>query len=234
MNYDLYNREERYVCAHLFRLLHEPVDAFRPLRRFLGDESDVDGFRIFAEVALIRDAYHERRADPATWMDALVRLVMAQEAVGDCRLYSELPSDLRSPDQTYPRQIRMKAQGRLSAAEQKVYGAIQGMFNAKPDLAICVGDSLLVYEAKLTLGFDQVQLRRTRNIAEVWAQLLYDDLGFRVEPKVELLKLGLSKHGPDISWEKVLGIAKETYSQHDRTLLALRQAVHLQGCVEAD
>lgn len=225
MKYDLYNREERCVCAHLFRLLHEPIDGYRPLRRFLGDGTDVSGFRIFAEVALIRDAYHERRSDPAMWMDALVQLVMAQEAVGDCRVYSELPSDLRSPDQTHPRQIRMKAQGRLSAAEQKVYGAIQGMFNAKPDLVICAGDSLIAYEAKLTLGFSQEQLQRTRNIAEVWATLLYEDLDFKAKPRVEIRTLGLSRFNPTVSWEDVLLIAEQTYAEHDRTRRAIAHAV---------
>lgn len=229
MNYDLYNREERYVCAHLFRLLHEPVDDYRPLRKFLGGEADINGFRIFAEVALIRDAYHERRGNPTAFMDALVRLVMAQEKVGDCRTYSELPSDLRSPHETHPRQIRMKGGDRLSKGEKNVYGAIQGMFNAKPDLAICVGGALIVYEAKLTLGFDQVQLVRTQHIAEVWSQLLHEDLDFGAEPAVVIRTLGLSAQTPNISWEDILKIAEQTYPEHDRTRLALAQAVAYRG-----
>jgi hypothetical protein len=43
LDYDQYNREERYVCSHLFRLLHEPAGDYLALRRFLGDAADVDG-----------------------------------------------------------------------------------------------------------------------------------------------------------------------------------------------
>lgn len=184
---DRYNREERYICTHLFRLLHEPTKDFLALRRFLGGNSDVAEFRIFAEVALIRDAYHERRGNPNPFMDALVAIVAQQENVSECRLYSQLePVELCTPHLTHPRQIRFKAAGTLSEHENAVYGAVQGMFNAKPDLVVCIGSQLLVYEAKLTLGFDKLQLRRTQNIAKVWAQLLFRDLGYQSPPEVTI------------------------------------------------
>ncbi len=229
LDYDLYNREERYLCSHLFRLLHEPADDFRPLRAFLGADSAIGSFRILAEVALIRDAYHARRPDPTDFMDAVTQMVMTQEDVAGCRIYSELPADLRSPGQTHPRQIMHKGSDRLDEGEKIVYGAIQGMFNAKPDLAICHGESLYVYEAKLTLGFDQGQLRRTRNIAAIWAKLLHRDLGFDAEPAVNIHTLGLSAHGPTISWERILEIAEVTYPAHDRTRLALARAITFRG-----
>jgi hypothetical protein len=225
MNYDSYNREERYICAHLFRLLHEPADHYRPLREFIGDRVDIDGFRIYVEVALIRDAYHARRCDPVTFVNALVQLVKEQEEVTTCRIYSELLIDLRSPKKTHPREIRLKGQGRLTKDEQKVYGAIQGMFNAKPDILICVGQSLFVYEAKLTLDFDQTQLARTQNIAKVWAKLLHRDLGFLAEPQVEVRTLGLKRHNPTVSWEKVREIADGIYMEQDRTRLALANVI---------
>lgn len=161
-------------------------------------------------------------------MDALVAIVVRQEGVTGCRLYSQLePAALRTPHLTHPRQIRFKADGSLSDCENTVYGAVQGMFNAKPDLVICVGNQLLVYEAKLTLDFDQEQLRRTRNIAEVWAQLLYRDLGFSSPPEVAVLTLGLARYNPDVTWEYVKQIADEIYPEADRSRRALSQAVSL-------
>jgi hypothetical protein len=228
LDYDRYNREERYVCAHLFRLLHEPAGDYMALRQFLGGHSDVAGFRIFAEVALIRDAYHERRGDPRPLMDALVAIVARQEQVCDYRSYSQLePVELRTPHLTHPRQIRYKAAGSFSEGENIVYGAVQGMFNAKPDLVICVGSQLIVYEAKLTLGFDEEQLKRTRNIAEVWAHLLYRDLGYQNPPDVIVRKLGLEKYKPDVSWKSVTRIAESVYPEGDRSRRALSQAAAL-------
>jgi hypothetical protein len=228
LGYDRYNREERYICSHLFRLLHEPTGDYLALRRFLGDTTNVNGFRIFAEVALIRDAYHVRHGNPNAFMDALVAMVAQQEKVTDCRLYSQLePPELRTPHLTHPRQIRLKAGGALSESEDSVYGAVQGMFNAKPDLAICVGNRLLVYEAKLTLAFDKEQLTRTRNIAEVWAALLHSDLGFQEPPELSVRTLGLAKYEPHVSWQDVATIASEIYPESDRSRRALMQVVGL-------
>lgn len=225
-DYDRYNREERYICTHLFRLLHEPTGNFHALSQFLGGNLDVTGFRIYAEVALIRDAYHERRGNPNPFMDSLVAIVARQEEVSDYRLYSQLePRELCTPHLTHPKQIRFKAAGALTESENKVYGAVQGMFNAKPDLVVCIGTHLLVYEVKLTLDFDQEQLKRTRNISEVWAQLLYRDLGFQSPPEVTILTLGLARYKPDMSWERVKQIADEIYPESDRSRRALTQVI---------
>lgn len=88
-DYDRYNREERYACSHLFRLLHEPKDGYRALSRFLDMDVSSGSFRIYAEVALIRDAYYARKkADEEAgistrgigardaFMDALTRELM--------------------------------------------------------------------------------------------------------------------------------------------------------------
>ena len=96
MLYEEYNREERHLCSHLFRLLHEPREEHLALRTFLGGDPGIPGFQILAEVALIRDAYRERRAAPDEFMNRLTQKLMDQEGVEDCRLYSELPEQLRS------------------------------------------------------------------------------------------------------------------------------------------
>ena len=224
MDYDKYNREERYICSHLFRLLHEPKDSYRGLQTFLGRTAPLTSFRIFSEVALIRDAFHARGADATPFMDGLVRLIMRQESVEECRLYSELPEHLRDRTKTHPKQIKHKAGSQLSPKEERVYGSLQAMFNAKPDLAICLESQLLVYEAKFTLDFDLAQLPRTTNIAEVWANLLYADLGFSAIPSVDVMKLGLSKVSPDISWEYIYKITESIYPEGDRTRTALYNA----------
>jgi hypothetical protein len=225
-DYDTYNREERYICSHLFRLLHEPVEEFLPLRRFLGGLQSVDGFRIYAEVALIRDAYHVRRDDVNEFMDSLVDLIAEQEGVTSFRLYSQLvPEELCTPHLTHPGQILKKGADSLTDPEHRVYGALQGMFNAKPDLAICLGDQLVLFEAKLTLGFDTKQLDRTKAIAEVWSKLLDHDLGFTTPPEIEVRKLGLARFDPDVSWEAVSEIAQEIYPEHDRSRRAFVNAI---------
>ena len=225
MNYDYYNREERYICSHLFRLLHEPMDGYFGLRQFTGRSSALSSFRIFSEVALIRDAYRARLPNVTTMMDDIVRLIMVQESVEDCRLYSRLPEELRDVKKTHPKQIKLKAGDQLTRSEIIVYGAMQGMFNAKPDLVICTESSIAVYEAKYTLGFNQDQLERTEKIAQVWAELLYLDLGFKEKPEVRVLKLGLSRYSPDVSWESVSEIADKIYPVGDRTRLALRNTL---------
>jgi hypothetical protein len=225
MDYDVYNREERYLCSHLFRLLHEPTGGYYALRTFVGDSDVPPSFRIFAEVALIRDAYFIRCPDVRGFMDDLVRLIMRQESVEACRVYSELPEDFQDYRKTHPKQIKWKADSQLTVGEQVVYGAMQGMFNAKPDLVICLDNKMFVYEAKFTLGFDAEQIGRTRKIAEVWAKLLHSDLGFEHEPNVEMRTLGMSKYAPNISWETISRIAEEVYPADDRTRVALANAV---------
>jgi len=226
MDYDWYNREERNLCSHLFRLLHEPADNYYALRTFLGEKLQLSSFRIYSEVALIRDAYFVRCPDVVPLMDNMVRLIMRQESVHQCRLFSELPADLQDWRKTHPKQIKLKADQQLSKEEQTVYGAMQGMFNAKPDLAICLDDLLLVYEAKFTLGFDARQSARTKKIAEVWAKLLYADIGFTAEPdRVQICTLGLAKFSPDISWETISRVAARIYPTGDRTRMTLENAV---------
>lgn len=245
-NYDKYNREERAICAHLFRLLHEKLENKQtsPLGQFLDKlfQSDIE-FRnrsnganpflfenvgIFCEVAIIRDAYKSLKPDVNPLMDSLTKLLMTQANVTDCRLYSELPEPLRNTKLTHPKQIRLKATTlgvELSEGEAKVYGAMQGMFNAKPDLAICIDNKLIVFEAKFTEAFDPIQMMRTWNIAEVWTTLLYKEFGFTEPPEYSVVKLGGSKCSPHISWADTMKIASDTYHENDRTLITLKSGV---------
>ncbi|MFZ4526631.1 MAG: hypothetical protein ACOYOE_14160 [Chlorobium sp.] len=173
MDYDVYNREERYLCYHLFRLLHEPVQSYRALSEFLKRPVHQGSFRIYAEAALIRDAYYVRKSLASHFLDDMVRMLMEQESVSECRLYSELPDELSNGSKTHPKQIRQKAGNLFTPEEECVFGAMQGMFNAKPDLVVCINEELLIYEAKFTLDFDLKQMKRTENIGKIWAALFY-------------------------------------------------------------
>lgn len=104
---------------------------------------------------------------------------------------------------------------------------MQGMFNAKPDLVITIDDKLLVFEAKFTEPFDEVQLKRTANITEIWSKLLFNDFGFSTQPVSFIIKLGPRKFNPNISWTEIKNIAKETYGSNDRTLISLTKGVEL-------
>jgi hypothetical protein len=249
MIYDAYNREERALCAHLFRLLHEGLatdSESAPLRavvRLLASrgvaisEGSLDDRRssdatpaILTEVALIRDAYFARKPNVSAFMDALVDLAAKQESVSERRLYSELPEVLRDHRQTHPKQIATKARERgieLSDGERRVYEAVQAMFNAKPDLVIVLGDAFVVFEAKFTEAFDAEQLKRTEAIAQVWAELLYADLGFQAPPPYAVAKLGDAGAEVHLSWQDVLAIARETYGPQDRSRIAFEHAVAL-------
>lgn len=261
--YDAYNREERALCAHLFRLLHEPAGGGpSPLARIveLLRERPIEwkgagtplppltegAAAIYTEVALIRDAYHQRRREDAEgladFMDGLVGQVMAQLGRSDCRLWSELPDPLGDPSSTHPRQIKHKAQllrradpaayggQHLGVDFDEVYGRLQGIFNAKPDLAIVLSGHLIVIEAKLTLGFEAEQLKRTEDIAALWAsELLQADLGFLEEPSWAVIRLGAGRYSPDLSWEELLGIAVETWPPEDRSRFAVESAVQMLG-----
>lgn len=241
LKYDTYNREERAICAHLFRLLHEQLETKHksPLGRFItrlagrnptfkngaGDLANLrfENVGIFCEVAIIRDVYQERRADVNSFMDDLTRLVMKQEHIGDCRSYSELPEVLRDPNRTHPNQIRHKAVAEgvpLSETERRVYGALQGIFNAKPDLAITIDKKLLLVEAKFTEPFDKDQLERSWDIAQIWSTLLFAEFGFVAPPEYTVTKLGAC---PDsqVTWSDILDIAQQTYGESDRTRIAI-------------
>jgi len=154
----------------------------------------------------------------------MVRMLMGQESVSECRLYSELPDELSNGSKTHPKQIRQKAGNLLSPDEERVFGAMQGMFNAKPDLVVCINEELLIYEAKFTLDFDLKQMTRTENIGKIWAALFYADLGYTKPPAVKVLKLGLAKFSPDISWEDVSRISANIYADNDRTRVAIENA----------
>lgn len=246
--YDYYNREERAICAHLFRLLHERLDdkSSSPLGKFLEKLSNrnltfkngnnsltnfrFDNTAIYCEASIIRDAYQNAKPDTNPFMDSLTRLIMKQENVSDCRLYSQLPEPLNNGKQTHPKQIRQKATAesiQLSEGESKVYGAMQGMFNAKPDLVITIDNILLVCEAKHTESFDEEQLKRTWNIAEVWATLLFKDIGFTEPPTFSVFKLGGATFKPHINWSDISEIADLTYNENDRTRIAIRAGTEL-------
>lgn len=217
-NYTDYNREERDICAHLFRLLLDDQKDWKPLRTILGNDIKIDNPRIYCEVALIRDAYFERKKDHMPFMTELVELVATQEGVKDHTPYPELDPKLRDPNSTHPKQIRFKMKetgADISASDKKVYGEVQSMFNAKPDLLICTGNDLVVYEAKYTMYFEDEQMKRTKNIADVWAALLFEDLGFSQKPNVHVQKLGLAKYEPNLSWEKIHDVAKEHWGAND-------------------
>jgi hypothetical protein len=145
-------------------------------------------------------------------------------------LYSQLPEVLSNPKLTHPKQIREKAKSegiQLTQNESQVFGALQGMFNAKPDLVITVDNKLLVFEAKFTEAFDEIQLKRTENIANVWAKLLYNDFGFKMEPECHIIKLGAMKFKPHINWTDILQIAQKTYRENDRSLIVFKNGVEL-------
>lgn len=246
--YDYYNREERALCAHLFRLLHENMDEKyeSPLGTFLEKLStshlrfknghpslttlEFMNASIYCEASIIRDAYQDLKPDVTLFMDNLTQIIMKQEQVKDCRLYSELPELLNTIKKTHPKQIRQKASAnniQLSKEENKVYSAMQGMFNAKPDLVIIIDNVLLVCEAKHTESFDQEQLQRTWNIAEVWATLLYKDFGFTEMPTYTVFTLGATSYNPHITWKDISEIADKTYKENDRTRIAIKAGFEL-------
>lgn len=247
-NYDYYNREERAICAHLFRLLHERLmeKESSPIGQFLKVLSTSDfvyrngtvdfnalnynNVAIYCEASIIRDAYQNKKPNVNEFMDQLTKLLMKQEGVTDCRLYSQLPEPLNNVSSTHPKQIRQKADSKgvkLTDGESKVFGSMQGMFNAKPDLVITIDNLLLVCEAKHTEQFDEEQLKRTWNITEVWSEILYDDLGFSEPPVYSVFKLGASKYKPHVSWSDISKIADLTYSDDDRTRIAIKSGVDL-------
>lgn len=246
--YDYYNREERAICTHLFRLLHENINQKldSPLGHFLkllfqekikfskGNKilSDLkfENIGIYSEVAIIRDAYQNARPDVNKFMDQLVELVMRQESIDNCRLYSQLENSLSNSNLTHPRQIYQKAKAKnikLTTEELTVYRAIQGMFNAKPDLVISIDNILLVCEIKYSQRFDENQIQRTEKIAEIWAKLLFEDFGFDDEPVYSVFKLGAKKFNPTISWRQVSIIADETYPENDRTRICIKAGIDL-------
>jgi len=238
LDYSIYNREERDICAHLFRLLLEDQPNWGPLCQFLGVEA-VTNPRVYCEVALIRDAYHARKPDSGEFMSELVELVARQENVDNHTPFPKLPDAIKNPGRTHPKQIRFKLKdewGELPESDDAVYGAVQGMFNAKPDLAICDGDTLYVYEAKFTEKFDLDQIHRTGMIAAVWSALLYTDLGFNSPPRISLRALGLEDKMPPavrheveqfVTWGSIPEIAESVWAASDFSLQVLSKVKDL-------
>jgi len=226
-----YNREERNICAHLFRLLLEDQPEWRPLKQFLG-VSEVRNPAVYCEASIIRDAYHVRRRNAAEFVHSLCELTAEQRGIDMYTRFADLPEDICSQHKTHPRQIawKLKERGLLTAdADAAVYGALQGLFNAKPDLVICEGETLWVYEAKFTQKFDDKQMQRTREIADIWACLLHRDLGFSDSPAVEVRRLGLRPEESDITWKDVCGIARGFWNADDFSLRVLNSAAAMAG-----
>lgn len=227
MEYINYNREERDLCAHLFRLLLENQPDWVPLKAFLKIES-VTSPRIFCEAALIRDAYFARKPNIDQFISDVCEIIAQQEKVVSYTHFRDLSEEIRNPEKTHPKQIKMKLNDgnkELSTEDKRVYGSLQAMFNAKPDLVICEGKTLYVFEAKYTLDFEPTQLNRTRQIAEVWQKVLYRDLSFSEMPEIQIKTLGLAKFSPDISWETVLDIAKNWWGENDFSIRVLSKVV---------
>jgi hypothetical protein len=237
MNYDYYNREERALCAHLFRLLHDiipPRGNGEGLNNLLlksgypGELDNPDSVGIYCEVALIRDAYFARKPNVHNFMDQLVNEVAHLQNVINYRLYSDLPRVLQDPSRTHPKQIRWKAKSEeipLSKGEKSIYGFIQAMFNAKPDLVITFDKSIYTYEAKYTQPFDATQIERTKEIATIWKNILYQDLGFDTIPDLYISTIGPECYEAEVSWEWIFELAKNYYLPEDRTYKALENAV---------
>lgn len=216
LDYMSYNREERDICSHLFRLLLDDQSSWEPLCEFIGTDS-VTIPRIFTEVALIRDAYYARKPNTDDFVKSLCDAIACLNGVNTYTQFCDLPDWARDPNQTHPKQIKHKLQeaGKLRVDDKTVYGSLQAVFNAKPDLAICTGNTLLIYEAKYTLAFDQTQLERTEQIGAIWSELLFRDLGFDTPPRVVVRKLGLQRYNPDVSWEQVHKIALAHWGESD-------------------
>jgi hypothetical protein len=208
--YEACNREERAICAHLFRLLlnsqhkeSEPCFFVTFLRLFAdsglpdpavaaalqaADTGQVRKAGVYAEVALIRDVY----AADGTPFGALTAF---------CRRHNE-----KNPG--------------LQWSERQ-------LLSVKPDLAIVVGGVLLVIEAKFTLGFDKEQLARTASLVSAWRCLgaPMRALGLAEDAPACVAKLGGLCDGPHVAWEAVADAAVASFGEEDPSVKAL-----LRGC----
>lgn len=253
--YDKYNREERNLCAHLFRLLHEEQFLCRFLARIsrnlearaldlkcieraaekprklrlLANAIKVRDLskpvRIYMEVALLRDMLHE--------------------------LYKEQPTDFF---QHGTRRDRLEAfrPGGVSA---------QGLLAAKPDMVIAHHDFLIVIEAKFTTGLGEDQWKFTQALAELWRDRDFwcsgdtlpclersplEWLDVHSDAPASAIFLGANRlrgdsiyEGiePHITWEDVCEVARggnedriagpRRFPESDRSLVALQHAKEL-------
>jgi hypothetical protein len=248
--YDSINREERYLCSHLFRLLHEKIEEGPnsplgkvlellskckfPNGKFNSNDLHFKNVGIFCEVSLIRDVYFSKKPDEKKELvDKLVEFLMAHYGIDrDCRNYSQLLIELNDCLKPHPVQIIMKADKKtiyLSANEQIIYKAVKELFCAKPDLLITVDNKLVVFEAKFTQPFKRGQFELTRLIAEIWSNLFYKYLGYESIPEYLVCKLGRLQSETDITWNDIEEIARKTYSEkeNDRTAIALTNSTKI-------
>jgi len=241
--YDSINREERYLCSHLFRLLHENIEKGpkSPLgevlmllsKRNFPNSNDIrfENVGIFCEVSLIRDVYFSKKTDEKKELvDELVNFLMRHYGIdSDCRNYSQLSTELNNRLKPNPVQIIMKADKKiidLSVNEQIIYKKVSELFCTKPDLLITVDNKLVVFEAKFTQPFRNGQFELTKLIAKIWSHLFYIYLGYNSIPEYFVCKLGRLLSGADITWDDIAKIAQDTYTENvnDRTLIALIKA----------
>lgn len=242
--YQEYNREERDLCAHLFRLLLLDQEKWWPLRDFLGigREVDIGQPQVFCEVALIRDVFHAKKKQDGDgareFMIKLTELVARKLRVASYTPFGKLlPEDLQDFDKTHPRQILMKLKKQdapVTEYDEQVYEKIQSLFSAKPDLLVSCSGKFYVYEAKFCLGFTDSQLALTELIAKVWKEMLFNDLGYEQIPDYELRVLGLQENIESLneknqpayqgsSWEAVRQIAQEFLPENDFSRMAIER-----------
>jgi hypothetical protein len=239
-DYDNFNREERAMCAHLFRLLHEKLDDIdkSPLKQFVEylshselhfENGKVDlktlkyeNVKIFSEVSIIRDKFDDLKPNTNQFIDKIIEIIKEQKGL-NCTIPPEL--------KLHPAQVLAKDKelyNNLKEDQRTVFDSLKGLFYTKPDLAITIDNLLLVCEAKFTLPFDNKQIESTRNIAEIWAKVLYKELGFESPPVFCVFKLGHNRHNEkNITWENILKIAQKYYSERDRTRKVLEAGVRL-------
>jgi hypothetical protein len=222
MQHDTYTCEERNLCAHLFRLLHEPANSYAALRAFTGwKQGDMPWFRVFLEVLLVRDVYTERVQDRDQFMDNLVNAVAMTGGLSNYTHFLKLPQVLRTSQQTHPWQIAMKMRRigfQPKRDDFKVYSFLQPLFTTGPMLVVCLPGELLLYKVKASGAFDEEQYKRLHRIGAIWREVLYADLGYDAPPGVKIVRLGPGcVAGCDVSWEQVFSIAQEIYPHDDNS-----------------
>src|SRR5690606_28461485 len=147
-DYLKYNREERDLCAHLFRLLLDDQKDWKPLKKFLRKDS-VANPRIYCEVSIILHGYVARNGEIHDYMHELCELIAEMNEVKNYMKFQNIPEEFQKASKNiYSKRKIEKALENYSGDElQKileynqepntsVYRTLQSMFNAKPDLAV--------------------------------------------------------------------------------------------------
>lgn len=225
MLYDSYNREERAICSHLFRLLLNSLHAepdhqfFRAFLKCISASSRSDprltallvargdqlsqGARVYSEVALVRDVVATGKLSRKQ-LDAHCR-----EHNDRCRLHkAQCTSDCDKCEPLWePRQLLC----------------------VKPDIAIVLADLLIVIEAKFVLDFDDEQLKRTKSLVAVWRDLETPMAALGLAPTADafVLELGCKSRNPHIDWQTLADLAKESFGTGDPSVAALKYAQEL-------